>query len=104
MGSILPTTFETDASSPSQKREKHATLRRSSSNAYYGNEVQRSPNSTEGDQKAMESFSPATLQVESSVRSQKQEKHAILRRSRSDTSYCFEVQWNSDSTEGNQKQ
>ena len=102
MESFPRTTFKTNASFRSQKREKHATLPRSMSNANYGSEVPRNSKSTEGNQKAMDSFSPATLQDEWSVRSQKGKNHASLRSSKSDTSYGFEVQRNSDSTEGNE--
>ena len=41
---------------------------------------------TEGNKRAIDSFSPTAFQVESSVRSQKRDNHVTLRRSRSDTS------------------
>ena len=101
--SFPPTTLETEASFRSQKRGKHATLRRTKSNANYGHRVQRSSDSTEGNQKAMENFSSTALKVESSVGSQKRENHAAPRRSKSDTSYGFEVKGDSGLTKGNQK-
>ena len=96
--SFPPTALETEASFRSQKRGKHATLRRTKSNANYGHRVQRSSDSTEGNKKAIENLSLTLLRVESSDGSQKQEKHESLRRSRSDTSYRFEVQRDPDST------
>ena len=103
MASFPPTTFKTNASCRSPKGEKHATLRRSRSSAHYGSEVRRNTNSTEGNQKAMESFPRTTFKTNASFRSQKREKHATLPRSMSNANYGSEVPRNSNSTEGNQK-
>ena len=91
------TDIETEASVRSHKREKHASLRRSRSDANYGN-----CDLTERNQTVMVRFPPAALETEGSVQSQKQRRHAVLRRSRSDANYGFEVHGNSDVIEGNQ--
>ena len=51
----------------------------------------------------MANFPPTVLETEASFRSQERKRHATLRKSRLGANGGFEVQWNSNLTEGNQK-
>ena len=96
-----PAALETEGSFQSQKQRRHAILRGPRSDANYGFEVQGNSDLIEGNHKNMASLLPTAIETEALFRSQKWEKHATLRRSRSDTSYGLGVQRNSNSTEEN---